>query len=58
MHIRADGYIGVAPLPGGVANVCVVRELGQLAGPKDQLRGTDDCGVGGVLDPPVTGRRA
>src|SRR5712691_5479509 len=27
MHIRPDGYIGVAPLPGHVANVCVVREL-------------------------------
>jgi menaquinone-9 beta-reductase len=27
MHIRSDGYIGVAPLPGDVANVCVVREL-------------------------------
>jgi geranylgeranyl reductase family protein len=27
MHIRPDGYIGIAPLPGGVANVCVVREL-------------------------------
>ena len=27
MHIRADGYIGIAPLPGGVANVCVVRDL-------------------------------
>jgi flavin-dependent dehydrogenase len=26
MHIRADGYVGVAPLPGGVTNVCVVRE--------------------------------
>jgi geranylgeranyl reductase family protein len=26
MHIRRDGYIGIAPLPGGVANVCVVRE--------------------------------
>jgi flavin-dependent dehydrogenase len=26
MHIRPDGYIGVAPLPGGIANVCVVRE--------------------------------
>ena len=25
MHVRADGYVGVAPLPGGVANVCVVR---------------------------------
>ncbi len=27
MHIRPDGYIGVAPLPGDIANVCVVREL-------------------------------
>ena len=26
MHIRPDGYIGVAPVPGGLANVCVVRE--------------------------------
>jgi flavin-dependent dehydrogenase len=25
MHIRSDGYIGVAPLPGGIVNVCVVR---------------------------------
>jgi flavin-dependent dehydrogenase len=27
MHIRPDGYIGVAPLPGGVTNLCVVRRL-------------------------------
>ena len=27
MHIRGDGYIGIAPLPGGVTNVCVVRNL-------------------------------
>jgi flavin-dependent dehydrogenase len=27
MHIRPDGYIGVAPLPGGITNLCVVREL-------------------------------
>jgi geranylgeranyl reductase family protein len=27
MHIRGDGYIGIAPLPGGVSNVCVVRDL-------------------------------
>lgn len=26
MHLRRDGYIGVAPLPGGLTNVCVVRE--------------------------------
>ena len=24
MHVRADRYIGVAPLPGGLANACVV----------------------------------
>jgi flavin-dependent dehydrogenase len=28
MHIRGDGYIGVAPVPDGLTNVCVVRELG------------------------------
>ena len=27
MHVRQDGYIGIAPLPGGLVNVCVVREL-------------------------------
>jgi flavin-dependent dehydrogenase len=27
MHIRSDGYIGIAPLPGGVTNVCVVKDL-------------------------------
>jgi flavin-dependent dehydrogenase len=30
MHIRNDGYVGVAPLPGGIANVCVVRERPNL----------------------------
>ena len=25
MHIRRDGYLGIAPLPDGSANVCVVR---------------------------------
>jgi flavin-dependent dehydrogenase len=30
MHIRADGYVGVAPLPGGIANICVVRERPNL----------------------------
>lgn len=27
MHIRPDGYTGVAPLAGNLTNVCVVREL-------------------------------
>jgi flavin-dependent dehydrogenase len=26
MHVQANGYTGIAPLPGDVANVCVVRE--------------------------------
>ncbi len=30
MHIRGQGYVGVAPLPGGIANVCVVRERPNL----------------------------
>ncbi len=25
MHVRRDAYLGVAPVPGGLANVCVVR---------------------------------
>jgi flavin-dependent dehydrogenase len=32
MHIRENGYVGVAPLPGGLANVCVVRRLGAWGG--------------------------
>jgi menaquinone-9 beta-reductase len=28
MHIRPGGYVGIAPLPRGAANVCVVRSLG------------------------------
>jgi flavin-dependent dehydrogenase len=26
MHIRSGAYVGIAPLPGGIVNVCVVRE--------------------------------
>jgi flavin-dependent dehydrogenase len=32
MHVRRDGYIGVAPLPAGVVNVCVVRLAGDIKG--------------------------
>jgi flavin-dependent dehydrogenase len=38
MHVRRDGYIGVAPLPGGLANVCVVRELPRLQAPGSGVR--------------------
>ncbi|MBI4886667.1 MAG: NAD(P)/FAD-dependent oxidoreductase [Acidobacteria bacterium] len=30
MHVRRDGYTGVAPLGPCLANVCVVRELGRV----------------------------
>jgi menaquinone-9 beta-reductase len=33
MHVRRDGYIGVAPLPAGIANVCVVRQRSAKANP-------------------------
>jgi flavin-dependent dehydrogenase len=31
MHVRRDGYVGVAPLPCGLTNVCVVRDLDKWA---------------------------
>ena len=31
MHIRQTGYVGIAPVPHGLANVCVVRELAKEA---------------------------
>lgn len=33
MHVRRGGYIGVSPVPGGLANVCVVRP--SIAGDPD-----------------------
>lgn len=30
MHVRAGHYIGVAPVPGGAANVCVVMPMARL----------------------------
>jgi flavin-dependent dehydrogenase len=38
MHIRTDGYVGVAPLPDGVANVCVVRSRAHLTPGQDADR--------------------
>ena len=45
MHIRPGGYVGVAPLPGGVANVCVVREMvpGRSTAGVDRRRIIDDA---------------
>jgi flavin-dependent dehydrogenase len=39
MHIRAGHYVGVAPLPGGLANACAVTE------DLDQLRGHREAGA-------------
>lgn len=33
MHIREDGYVGIAPLPDGTANVCAVREWRRTGAP-------------------------
>jgi flavin-dependent dehydrogenase len=38
MHIREDGYVGVAPLPEGVANVCAVRSRAHLTAGQDAGR--------------------
>ena len=43
MHIRADGYVGVAPLPEGVANVCVVRSRVHLTAGQDADRVITDA---------------
>jgi flavin-dependent dehydrogenase len=34
MHVRTDGYTGVAGLGGGITNVCVVREIGSRGQPR------------------------
>jgi flavin-dependent dehydrogenase len=43
MHIRARRYIGVAPVPGGLTNVCLVKSFGapdpRLRDPAALLRG-------------------
>ena len=40
MHIRSDGYLGIAPLPGGLMNVCVVRAAGTST-PQDRIENPD-----------------
>ena len=37
MHVRRNGYVGVAPLPGGLTNVCVVMELSELRTPNQNV---------------------
>ncbi len=51
MHIRADGYIGIAPLPGGVTNVCVVRDLKNMF--RAHRVNADRVVVSAVMDDPM-----
>ena len=55
MHIRRGGYMGLAPLPGGITNVCVVQEAADdRAAPRlDQERVIADA----VTDDPVMRER-
>lgn len=48
MHVRANGYVGIAPLGGGVANVCVVRprRAGGTGPPRERI----DVGVSTMAD--------
>lgn len=51
MHVREDHYIGVAPLPGGLANVCVVSaQRSRFARPDALWRET-------IATDPVLGER-
>ena len=45
MHVRAGRYIGIAPVPGGLTNVCVVRPWG----PGDRGIGDPKAAVLGEL---------
>ena len=63
MHIRPDGYIGLAPLPSGLTNVCVVRDerttrglVGRLPRPSTGAQGVPSnvegrSGAAGALEP-------
>ena len=55
MHIRPDGYTGVAPLPGNLTNVCVVRQL-TSARDGERVTGSERL-VGTLADDPELGAR-
>ena len=56
MHVRQDGYIGVAPMPGGLTNVCLVRP----SQPADTAVGPPDAMLRRAIaaDPMLAGRFA
>jgi geranylgeranyl reductase family protein len=45
MHIRPNGYIGIAPLHAGVANVCVVRDLSMFRAQRVDVNSVVDAAV-------------
>ena len=51
MHIRPDGYIGVAPLPGGITNLCVVRELHTAPAASDRMNAEQTLATAMTGDP-------
>jgi len=51
MHVRPDGYVGIAPLGDGLTNVCVVRSA-----PRGEGAATIAAAIGG--DPALRGRFA
>jgi flavin-dependent dehydrogenase len=53
MHIRERGYLGVAPLPGGLANACLVIES-----PRDLFDPADRLDVAVQTDPDTADRFA
>jgi flavin-dependent dehydrogenase len=55
MHVRPKGYIGIAALPGGIANVCVVREEKDVRGAAPGVPG--DLIVRAVMSDRLLNRR-
>ncbi len=53
MHVRGRGYIGIAPVPGGIANVCVVKEWRRDG---QDVRGPDVIAETVASEPDLRGR--
>jgi geranylgeranyl reductase family protein len=58
MHIRPDGYIGVAPLPGGITNLCVVREWRTRPAASDRKNAEQTIATAIAADPVLRDRFA
>ena len=58
MHIRRGGYIGVAPLPGGITNLCVVHELRAAPAASDRMNAEQTIAAAMSSDPVLRDRFA